>query len=99
MTAAEKSDLFINILNAGIDPYNHPYWNKTWLHDAVDRFQNYSFSDSEEERYIKELSQKGAYAEKAMLCYSYTQPIASNTSACVCPITMSEHLTDKGSML
>ncbi|CZT22961.1 uncharacterized protein RCC_08669 [Ramularia collo-cygni] len=70
LTGAERKDLYINILNAEINPSDHPSWNEAWLHDAVDRFETYSFSGPEEEEYIKGLSQKGAYAEKGI--YDYT---------------------------
>lgn len=70
MTGAERSDIHIDILNAEITSSDHPSWNETWVHNAVDNFQTYAFDGLEEEKYIKWLAQTGAYAEKGV--YDYT---------------------------
>lgn len=70
MTTAESNDLYINILNAEIDPSSHPAWQKPWLHEAIDRFESYSFSGPKEQKRIEKLAEDGAYGEKGV--YDYT---------------------------
>ncbi|SMR58810.1 unnamed protein product [Zymoseptoria tritici ST99CH_1E4] len=69
LTTPERSDLYINILNAEPDPSHHPSWNRSWLHDAVDRFDGYSFKDPQEETYITGLAEKEEFAEKGVYDY------------------------------